>query len=420
MIIQSVKDITQSRLRRSVVALAVCWVVLLVVFGIGTARVTNYASKAEKQIYNITQLSGAAAGMLKGSNILTEQCRLFVITGNRNYMDAYFTEAKEDRNRDKAFDIVHSQNDPVLDAMFLEGLNASRELMRTEYHAMALAASAYGIMSLPREIAEYPLTVTEHGMSPNDKLKAAMDMLFNTAYTDAKQTINSSASRFAETAATSSESSVWYQIHYLNRNIMLMRIGLGASVAVFLGFMSVFLITERFRENQAKRIREMTKKSQEQEKSIISDHLTGLPNRLGLSEFIGPRLADLSRYPELYAGYSDIDYFKSINDTYGHLEGDSVLCRVAEAFRQVCEEFDGFCARVGGDEFVFIFNAVDAAEAELFRYRVKEAVSRTNEGRKIKVSISMGCAPCDTDDLNVILAKADEKLYEDKKSKHLR
>ena len=416
---QSEKEISQNKLRRSVAAMAVCWIVLLAVFGWGTVRVSDYASRAEKQVYSITRLSGAASMLLKGSSILTEQSRLFVITGNRKFMDAYFTEAESDRTRDNAFEIVQKQNDPVLDAMFLEGLEASRELMRTEYHAMALAAGAYGIQPLPREVAEYPLTVGEQNLQPSEKIRSAMDMLFNERYTEAKQTIFSAAGKFSETAAKSSESSVWYQIHRLNHNIALMRIGLLASLAVFLAFMFVFLTIDRFRESQARRIREMARIAGEREKSIVCDHLTGLPNRLGLSEFIGPRLAGPENDPGLYAAFADIDYFKSINDTYGHLEGDSVLCRVAEAFRRVCGECGSFCARVGGDEFVFIFNAADAAEAELFRFRVKEAVAASNEGCKIKVSVSMGFARCDSDDLDRVLQKADEKLYEDKKNKRL-
>ena len=419
MLFKDYKSLSESNLNRAVIALAACWVVLLVVFGIGTIRVAGYASKAEKQVYNLSEMSNAASMLMQGSAVLTEHARLFVITGNRDYMDAYFKEAEEDQHRDKALAIVRKQNDPKLDNIFLEGLNASRELMQTEYHAMKLACQAYGIFGVPREVADYPLTMSEMSMSFDAKKAMAVDLLFNKEYSAAKLTITNAATEYSRMAGTQSESSVWYNVHRLNRNIMLMRLGLCASMAVFVGFMFVYLILGHHRQSQAKRLKEITAKSKEQERSIISDHLTQLPNRLGLSEFLSPKLANLSKETDLYAAYLDIDFFKSINDTYGHLEGDGVLCRVADVFRKVCGEYDAFCARIGGDEFVFVFRAADNAEAELFRFRVKDAVSASNEGQKIKVSISMGYTHCDTGELTEILRKADEMLYEDKKNKHM-
>ncbi|MBP5274467.1 MAG: GGDEF domain-containing protein [Abditibacteriota bacterium] len=412
-------SLSESRLKSAVFALGICWILLLLVFGIGTLRISVFASRAEKQVYSLSRMTSASAMLLKGSAVLTEQVRLFVLTGREEYMNAYFYEAESEQTRDKALAIVHRQNDPRLDELFLQGLNASRELMQTEYHAMKLACLAYGIASQPREVAGYPLTVEEQALSPAEKRERALNMLIDSSYAASKAEINRAAEEFARQVSTKSENSAWYQIRLLNHNIMLMRIGLAASLAVFLGFMFVFLVAWRYRENQTKMLREYRNKFREQEKINLSDHLTGLPNRLWLHEFIGSRLADLSENPDLYVACVDIDFFKSINDTYGHVEGDNVLCRVAEVFEKINDECGSFCARWGGDEFVFIFQAKDNAEAETFRFKVKEAVSISNEGQKTKISISMGFARCDSAIFEETLKKADKELYEDKKTKHL-
>ena len=92
-------SLSESRLKRAVYALGICWILLLLVFGIGTLRISVFASRAEKQVYSLSRMTSAAAMLLKGSAVLTEQVRLFVLTGREEYMNAYFYEAESEKTR---------------------------------------------------------------------------------------------------------------------------------------------------------------------------------------------------------------------------------------------------------------------------------------------------------------------------------
>ncbi|MCG6156967.1 GGDEF domain-containing protein [Rubinisphaera margarita] len=118
----------------------------------------------------------------------------------------------------------------------------------------------------------------------------------------------------------------------------------------------------------------------------------------------------------------DIDHFKSINDTYGHLVGDQVLRVVAQRIRDVVESHVTF-ARYGGEEFVLLVPEVNATDAAVIAERCRRAIATTEiegSGHLIPVSISLGVADLqslspdtlqpDTD----LISYADAKLYQAK------
>lgn len=117
----------------------------------------------------------------------------------------------------------------------------------------------------------------------------------------------------------------------------------------------------------------------------------------------------------------DLDKFKPINDTYGHLSGDSVLHEFAVTCRNNLRTEDIF-GRYGGDEFVIILLGLDASETVQLAERLKRAVEAmtvvTGE-RKIKVTASFGVVAEQAGrsiSLKGLLQKADEALYEAKKA----
>jgi len=91
-----------------------------------------------------------------------------------------------------------------------------------------------------------------------------------------------------------------------------------------------------------------------QNKQISIDTLTGINNRRQLALYIASELSALSKKGELYYLIMDVDKFKSINDTYGHLEGDNALIKIASLLNSLCEKQNDFVARYGGDEFVIV------------------------------------------------------------------
>lgn len=107
----------------------------------------------------------------------------------------------------------------------------------------------------------------------------------------------------------------------------------------------------------------------------VHDPLTGLLNRRGL---MGTLESQFRANPAATAHLLivDIDYFKRINDTYGHKVGDHVLCSVAQVLRQTARQGDLVC-RLGGEEFVVIVFDTDGADALRVAERVREAIEQS-------------------------------------------
>jgi diguanylate cyclase (GGDEF)-like protein len=115
---------------------------------------------------------------------------------------------------------------------------------------------------------------------------------------------------------------------------------------------------------------------------------------------------------------ADIDHFKTINDTYGHLAGDSVLRRIADTLRHTVRECD-HVGRYGGEEFLIILPSSDAGGAMQMAQRICRQISQVsfyNDGNEISMTISVGVAQCSDgeDSVAAILGRADTALYQAK------
>jgi len=158
------------------------------------------------------------------------------------------------------------------------------------------------------------------------------------------------------------------------------------------------------------------------EKLSRIDSLTGCYNRRYGLELLDRqiKLSQRNKTPLLLA-FLDIDKFKTINDTFGHEEGDRVLKEVTGLFKSTLREVDIIC-RMGGDEFLLIFPDTSLQEASLIRDRIKEELIKLN--RKIKkdynIQFSIGFSeyvPDKPKSLDELIAIADERMYEEKNSK---
>ena len=158
------------------------------------------------------------------------------------------------------------------------------------------------------------------------------------------------------------------------------------------------------------------------EKLARIDSLTGCNNRgYGLELFDRQiKLSHRSKSPLLLA-FLDIDRFKSINDNFGHDEGDKVLKEVAELFKSTLREVDIIC-RMGGDEFLLIFPDNSLKEAPLIKERLNKDLTKLNQTLKkpykIELSVGLSCYdPANPQPMDELIRIADEKMYEDKKDK---
>ena len=155
------------------------------------------------------------------------------------------------------------------------------------------------------------------------------------------------------------------------------------------------------------------------EDSATSDYLTGLPNARALSIHFDRELARCEREQgSIAVMVCDLNGFKAINDSYGHLAGDKVLKQFANLIRERCREYD-YAARMGGDEFVVIAPNMTPASvnerAVLFSELAREA-SRAVCGEDM-LSLSLGAAfyPEDGQDTEKLLAEADKRMYSAKR-----
>jgi diguanylate cyclase (GGDEF)-like protein len=180
------------------------------------------------------------------------------------------------------------------------------------------------------------------------------------------------------------------------------RIGLGHAVELRFGFTDV---------DEEARLRQLYESS-------VLDGLTGAFNRKHFNERIHGEIAYARRHATpLSLILFDLDHFKRINDTLGHLGGDHVLRSIAGLVKRTLRAEDVF-ARYGGEEFAIIARGIDVQRAFMFAERIRTTVlaariefNRTN----VPVTISLGvasldcCADAEGDE--ALVAKADERLY---------
>lgn len=151
------------------------------------------------------------------------------------------------------------------------------------------------------------------------------------------------------------------------------------------------------------------------------DPLTNLPNRQLFSERLNQALAKSKRSGKSVAVcYLDLDYFKPINDQYGHGVGDKLLSVLSNRLKTELRKADTL-ARLGGDEFALILNGLsDISEAEdiVQRILVNCASTFDIDGLRLNVSASIGitCYPQDYSDADTLLRNADQAMYQAKKS----
>lgn len=151
-----------------------------------------------------------------------------------------------------------------------------------------------------------------------------------------------------------------------------------------------------------------------------SDPLTQLKNRRGFSEIAQTLLSiALKDQQEITFALIDIDFFKAVNDTHGHDIGDEVLISLANIMSDHFRNND-LIARFGGEEFAVLLPDTGLEQAELrlnqLREKVAEAVMTQSQGKEITITISVGLSHkmADHDNINSMIKRADQALYQAK------
>ncbi len=416
-----------------IVTILISGILLYVTFNTSTSvRRTNESMETYVRWYQ------AARDMQAASDYLTQHVQSFVVSGNVDWMDHYFEEANTARRREQA---LASLPESIRDTNAYRELETAMEhslaLMDSEYHAMALTCEAIGFPAAKRPdvVRNYPLTAAERAMTAEEKLEAAEEYVFGTAYHETKAKIqNATESCFADLAVLTRE----IQNEASRNTLRLLTVG-EASILVMVGLLILILVflfrlairpilagTQAIKENRtipvtgSKEFRHLASEYnalfdamkdslEDLSYEVAHDELTGLYNRAGYDA-----LKKSATPADTALLVIDIDRFKSINDTYGHAIGDKALKRVAETLRDNFRAEDGIC-RIGGDEFAVLMKTGGLNLEKTVRDKTKRINEILHEpsGDIPPIALSVGAALGSGEiDMDEMFRHADRVLYE--------
>jgi diguanylate cyclase (GGDEF)-like protein len=165
-------------------------------------------------------------------------------------------------------------------------------------------------------------------------------------------------------------------------------------------------------------VRDITRRKQAEEELEIlatTDKLTGAYNRTKFKEIIEREIARVKRFDtKLSMIIFDIDYFKEVNDTYGHNYGDYVLKTLAHIVQDNIRKMDYF-VRWGGEEFMIISSETDVQKAYALAERIRIIIEDKRFKNNRKVTVSFGVTEFKKSDTeNSFIKRADDAMYKAK------
>ena len=158
----------------------------------------------------------------------------------------------------------------------------------------------------------------------------------------------------------------------------------------------------------------------ETEFEATHDPLTGLFNRTALEQLFKyeKNRADVLGRKVAFL-FIDLDNFKSVNDRYGHAEGDRVLREIARIIRESIRGSD-IAVRIGGDEFLIILPNSDVKASKSVGERIRKVIEETFRGYKISASYGISIYPDEGKSLEELIDLADKRMYEMKKNRRIK
>lgn len=383
-----------------------------------------------------------AALITDGSNYLTEQVRLYTVTGDASYVEHYFTEAYVSKRRDAALHRLETFHaDKTANEFLRKALDRSNQLMEQEFYAMRLVADAEEAdMSEYPDISNVSLSASDRALSPEQKMKRSQEIVFGSEYQEAKEFITGNISYFIndiiEDTQQRQQGSTDSLQRTMNRQHALISLLFFENILFFILVVRLIIKPLRIYIRNIKEEQQLEITGSYEFKYLAftynnifelnaasesvlrhqaeHDPLTGIMNRGAFDHL----REVLKGKPEAYALLIiDVDKFKLVNDGYGHETGDKVLQKVAHLLEEKFRATD-FPARIGGDEFAVIITDIGPELKPVIENKVKEMndfLLHPADGLP-EVSLSVGAAfsKCGfTDDL---FQKADSALYRVKKN----
>ena len=158
-------------------------------------------------------------------------------------------------------------------------------------------------------------------------------------------------------------------------------------------------------------------KNEQLRELAITDSMTGLYNHRYIIDSLSERITEAKRYRQLLSvAMLDIDYFKKVNDNYGHFFGDFVLVRISTIIEESIRKTD-IAGRYGGEEYLIIFTNTDKKSALNTLERIRKSIEKEKWDKKdLVITISGGLSELKDEDYSKLIIKTDNLLYKAKKN----
>ena len=421
--------------------------IISVLIGIGIVQVMKDYYELAQRTREYVFAQEDARDLLFGSNYLTDQARLYAVTKDHDYAEAYFTEVHETRRRDLALEAleVHlrGRNEDALNTS-KEAMELSNALMVLEIHSMKLAALSAGedMGSLAREIQDYQLTEEELSWTAQQQADASIELVFGEEYRTMKGQIEAKMSDVtrsvieicerdqAESEGTMKNALLRQSIYtvlvvilvifsYIMIAVLILRpIRIYVNCIKNNNFLEITGAYEfKYLAATYNNVYEMTMEQQNMlRKKAERDALTGLLNRQAFEQLKSQ--LRISSEPLAFL-IIDVDVFKSINDNYGHDVGDQALIKVARLLDENFRKVD-YVLRIGGDEFAVIMEKTGPDKKPIIRSKI-EAINEIlqhpeDEAVFPKYSVSVGIAFSEKGFYDDLFQQTDQALYHTKEN----
>ena len=418
-----------------VIILVVVFIMALVV-GFSMSKSSESLRELQENTEEYIKVQESISSMKEASDYLTEHCRAFVVSGDSDHLQNYFNEVEVDRRRDKAVEVISEYNESdYIKRSLNDSLKYSNELMEIELYAMKMSAEGHGIKDEITEkyLSEIVLNGNDTALSDEDKIKKATHMVFDEEYESYKTAIRKGVfdgldnlikdTRSDQLASYSMANRILHRSHILFFIMLLLMV-----IVLFIMAFGVIIPINRsiafIQKNEkmpaggsaeyaflAETFNRMLDKNRKHSELLsyeaTHDELTGVYNRK-LFEEKRRELIDEDTALILF----DVDYFKEVNDSYGHEVGDKILKKVASAIMSSFRSDDYVC-RIGGDEFAVLMVHMNPEISPVVKMKIDRVTEKISIDDGLpKTTLSIGAAfSSDSDVREDLFRNADEALY---------
>ena len=411
--------------------------ILTVVFVVILHYEKNEVKRFEDATDQYIVCENAARQLQDGSDYLTEQVRLYAMTGERNYLDQYFEEADVTKRREQALESLKKYFDKTEAFQLLQqAMEDSKELMLTEYHSLKLVATAMGEKDIPAELEQLDLPEEEKQLSQKEKLEKAQKLVSDNEYRNTRGTIMKEVSGcldqlLEKTKNRQQRANTIFSDMYLKLEIAIMILVIlllsiciivRKSIVVPLVYYNKSIMEgeifpvigaaelQKWAETYNKVFKENEETQRLIRRQAEHDAMTDALNRGSFEKLLHMYENGDTPYALILI---DVDTFKTVNDMYGHAVGDEILKKVTGLLKKAFRSIDHVC-RIGGDEFAIIMVEMTSD----LKYTIEEKIKAVNEELGTEnenipaVSLSVGVAFSDRENSGESIFKdADKALY---------